>query len=790
MTKRELIIENICSSIKSDAIKNIFLNIFNENCDSIQLSAFEVIIWSAACEQLKSYEITDLNWRVLCILQNISYIDLLNNLNENISIKYRKTILKIKNSYKAGGTAFCLKKYRDIINKLFVYLSEDSRFKNYGNVKEIKNYKNLILDTSLGNLRVARKFGDNSFIVKNIFSNYPVSSSYDELISKEFYLNKENKYTKININCNTNNEFLKNLYSKFYEKYKGQSEYLYGIRFFIYFFSNECKKDNVINYKGLNFSFLKKCYLPFSILDEQLTKNIRDFRLVDYLIQFFRFSIETYREEFKCELFDDIYLQAIMSKGINRILKEGYELVYYNRFEKPPTDHKICIIPNEQTLSNSNSRNIHFMYFDNNKIPEEYREDCIDFIWYSDGYLKDKLDKRAYLEEFLNKLSDYKSRNINLKRIDKINKFIPDEFLYEYRSEIETRYDKLSSIKGVLKVVRKYLIYYKEKYEISDYTLKILTLRGLEEGGKSNVMTKKDISIIYKGFVDKESSTYYGRLYTLVFELFMISNLRIGEILNLKKDCLEEDKITKQTYITYISKTSNKEMIKKAISPEVKRIIHEAINISTYQYDDKLHDYIFVYPSLNKVKTGLKRINFYRHFNKVISDVKGSLDNKEYYPYNIRHTYMNNLCEEGAKNNLTVKQLEAISNDSFKTIKRYYEKKNNIVLMAEVMAGVTLSNVEVDGTIKKYENKGGRKVRKKLGVCNEKVCKFEIAECLICRYFTTFVNRIPRFEAEINECNKEIINTKNELIKKEKILEKEILAKYLVAMYRLKGGES
>ena len=52
------------------------------------------------------------------------------------------------------------------------------------------------------------------------------------------------------------------------------------------------------------------------------------------------------------------------------------------------------------------------------------------------------------------------------------------------------------------------------------------------------------------------------------------------------------------------------------------------------------------------------------------------------------------------------------------------------------------------------------------------------------------MNRIPRFEAEINECNKEIINTKNELIKKEKILEKEILAKYLVAMYRLKGGES
>lgn len=790
MTKRELIIENICSSIKSEAIKNILLKIFNENCDNIQLSTFEVIIWSATCEQLKLYEITDLNWTVLCILQNISYIDLLNNLNENISIKYRKTILKIKNSYKAGGTALGVKKYRNIINNLFVYLSQDLRFRNYENVREIKNYKNLILDTSLGNLRVVRTWGDNSFIVKNIFSNYPINSSYDELISKEFYVDKEDNYVKININCNTNNKFLKNLYSKFYDKYKGQNEYSYGIRLFVYFFSNECKKNNIINYKGMNFSLLKKCYLPFSILDEQLNKYIRDFRIADYLIHFFRFVIEVYKEEFKCELFDDIYIQAIMSKKINWILKEGYELVYYNRLEEPPIHSKFCVVCNEQTLLNSNSRNTHFMYYDNSKIPEEYRNDCIEFIWYSSGYIRHKLDKRAYLEEFLNKLSDYKSRNINLKRIDKIKKFIPDEFLYEYRSEIEARYDKLSSIKGVLKVVRKYLIYYKEKYEISDYTLKILTLRGLEQGGKSNVMTKKDISIIYKGFVDKESNTYYGRLYTLVFELFMISNLRIGEILNLKKDCLEEDKITKQTYITYISKTSNKEMIKKAISPEVKRIIHEAIDISTYQYDDKLHDYIFVYPSLNKVKTGLKRINFYRYFNKVISDVKESLDNKEYYPYNIRHTYMNNLCEEGVKNNLTVKQLEAISNDSFKTIKKYYEKKDNIVLMAEVMAGVTLSNVEVDGSIKKDENTDGRKVRKKLGVCNEKVCKFEIAECLICGYFTTFVNRIPRFEAEIEECNKEIINTKNELIKKEKILEKEILAKYLVSMYRLKGGES
>lgn len=790
MSKKELIIDNICATIKSNDIKSILLEILNKNDDGSYLNTIEVIIWSAVCEKLKIYEVCDLNWNKLCLLQNVSYIELLNSLNEKVLIEYKETILKIKSSYKDGGMALGLKKYRSIIKKLFIYLSEDLRFRSYENIREIKKYEDLILADKLGNLRTERRWGDNSFIAQNIFSNYPINSSYDELISTEFCVNKKEEYTKININCNTNNEFLKKLYSEFCEKYKGQHDYFDGIRFFIYFFSNECKKNNITDYKGMNFSLLKKCYLPFSILDEQINKYVRDFRIVDYLINFFRFVIENYRRKFKEELFDDIYLQAIMSKGINRILKEDYELVYYNRLETPPTYLKFCIVRNEQTLLNSNSRNIHFMYYDNSKIPEEFRADCLEFIWYSDGFLKDKLDKRAYLEEFLNKLSDYKSRNINIKRITGINKFIPDEFLYEYRSEIEARYDKLGSIKGVLKVVRRYLIYYKEKYEIKDYTLKILTLRGLEQGGKSNVMTKNDMAVIYNGFINKESDFAYGRLCTLVYELFMISNLRIGEILNLKKGCLEEDKTTGQKYITYISKTSNKEMIKKIASPEITRIIQEAMGLSNYQDNSELSDYIFVYTSSNKIKTGLKRINFYRYFNKVISDVRENLDNKEYYPYNIRHTYMNNLCEEGVKNNLTVKQLEAISNDSFKTIKRYYEKKDNIILLAEVMAGVTLSNVAVDGTIKKDEYMGGRKVRKKLGVCNEKVCKFEIAECLICRYFTTFVNRIPKFEAEIEECKKEIINTKNELIKKEKMLEKEILAKYLVAMYRLKEGES
>ena len=88
MTKRELIINNIHVNIKSNGIKRMLFKIFSEYNQSSQISTIEVIIWSGVCEKLKMYDISDLDWHEFCSLQNVTYIELLSSLNENIFRKY------------------------------------------------------------------------------------------------------------------------------------------------------------------------------------------------------------------------------------------------------------------------------------------------------------------------------------------------------------------------------------------------------------------------------------------------------------------------------------------------------------------------------------------------------------------------------------------------------------------------------------------------------------------------------------------------------------------------------
>ena len=152
---------------------------------------------------------------------------------------------------------------------------------------------------------------------------------------------------------------------------------------------------------------------------------------------------------------------------------------------------------------------------------------------------------------------------------------------------------------------------------------------------------------------------------------------------------------------------------------------------------------------------------------------------------------MNKVCEEANKKNLSFLDIEAITNDSLKTIRKYYQRRDRIELMAEVMAGVTISDVNINGKILNSEERyGDRKiVKNRLGICKEKKCNFDIAECLICNNFVTFVNRKNVFLNEINRCNLEIENTENEFIRKEKICEKKLLAKYLAEIIKREEGK-
>ncbi|WP_297637773.1 hypothetical protein [uncultured Clostridium sp.] len=151
---------------------------------------------------------------------------------------------------------------------------------------------------------------------------------------------------------------------------------------------------------------------------------------------------------------------------------------------------------------------------------------------------------------------------------------------------------------------------------------------------------------------------------------------------------------------------------------------------------------------------------------------------------------MNKVCDEAREHNLGFSEIKAITNDSVKTIRKYYQQRNRIELIAESMFGIMINDVNCEGEILVSEEKSKLRCTKdNLGQCSENKCKFDLAECLICKNFITFINRKNAFMERVKECDREIEETDNKFIREEKLYEKKLLVKYITGIIKLEEKE-
>lgn len=59
----------------------------------------------------------------------------------------------------------------------------------------------------------------------------------------------------------------------------------------------------------------------------------------------------------------------------------------------------------------------------------------------------------------------------------------------------------------------------------------------------------------------------------------------------------------------------------------------------------------------------------------------------------------------------------------------------------------------------------------------------------MCKHFITFTNRIDVFENRIKKINADLENCEDNMERDNLICEKKLLSKYLVEMFKIKGGE-
>jgi integrase len=779
----ESFIENV---VKDELIKTQIKNLYKLQINRNKTYKYEVVMFLLFILNISEKKITDFNWKQLCSLHNNNLWTQLSNETDLFNkLGLTHIIEKMINYYNSKANALGFKYYKELINNFYRVLMESNCFSEYPNIREMSQYKDLlVLDKKL-QIQKMNISNEMDWVFKTIISNYPVNSNHKEIIQQ--------KFDKVNFLTRTKNEFINKQLTLFLEYFEGETINIFEMKIFIYYFFDSLGSNEIYSFRGFSYDLLVIQFNYYqkkeqSLINRKIVSKIN--RLPSLLVQFYRHLAQVFKVEFEKNLFPKTVEIILNSKSFFKIQKEEFLPIFYDPRERPVTADKFVILPSNYTTHNAAMSNNKWIYVDLTGINPKYCGDLREFIWYASGQIRDRAGKLHYLKEFLNWKSLYDQRIEDVILLHDEEGEFGDLFIYNIRLHFESKYTESGTLRDCLKLIRKFLKYYYEKYKISQSVLDILSLDGLSDSKGGNPLTDNDLKVLYQGFIDKEKKKEpYGRIFTIVFELFTYTNLRIGEILNLERNCLiyhngDEENVE----IKYLKKGSNKEYTYQLISKQIISLIEEALTYTNaFINNDLSRKYIFVHPYKRLVNNECTRINFYSYFTNIQKEKKNELENT-YFPYNLRHTFINNVYREGIKHDLTLTEMAAITGNSFKTAKKYYRKNNEIDLYVEAMSKVTITDVDVTGEILVNENSvnSNQIVKEGLGRCKENACTYDLSECLTCNHFVTFLNRIPSFENLLSKYNKELETTQNEIRILEINIEKKLLGKYLSELYKLK----
>lgn len=775
--KYHIEMKNLINKSQCGVIKSELNSFFDEEKDFItsankakQLSFYFLI------SNLVEIEIGYINWNYCVYLHNLNmYKEIMKR--DIIPISLKGFYLKEYDNYKNKKRITGLYSYQEYINKFYLKIYKDYS-DQYTNVEEIKKYEKFLVDQYQEKYEEKSNYSN---LAPSLLS-FPPNKEYKNLI--KIYCNNISR----NYFLDTDSEFIKKIIITYLYEYGIKQAHPKVYRLTGYYFVKSVKE---YDYKIESLLDMDNRFLKYQIeyfnnipkeIKDDFTKGNQNI-FINQLVIIYRKIMDKLETESNYMSLSKEYRHTLRIKYGTSVLIDKYIPIYYNPFERPPDYGKIAIIANEYTSIGANANVSDATLLELNDISKDAKKDILDYIWYGNGSINLRIKYIYIIKDFY----QFMEKNTKDKGTSNITKkmLITENTLYKYRKKQEFKIDNTSTLKSYLKSIRSLLKHHQNEYSITESMMKILNLNNLEKTNGGNPITESDLKIIYEEVKRKSQK---NKLFLIVFELFTLTNLRLGEILNLERDCIKYKNASGKANISYLSKSSNREYISQLMSEKVTFIIENAIKEtnSITNINKKLSKYIFIEKVEGQSRNDVKKYKFQYDFNNVLNELNDKLEIKNYTVNNLRHTYIHNVYKEGLKLNYSLPKIAAITNNSYKTATNYYRKYNEVSLYVETLSGVILSDVDINGEIindNKYEN--NKNVKQDLGNCTENSCVFEAMECLICPHFVTFTNRIPKFESKLQEINKMIEDTDNPIIIEEAISQKKLLSKYLHNMIEI-----
>lgn len=713
------------------------------------------------------FQISDFNWENYC----------------NLMESYRKLPKSV--NFK--------KNTRELISGFYIYASHkvsDTKVRKY-----IRTNKKLFISNEV--------LGPNDKLnnFQKITSNFPLNTSENHILSVGITKNGVIKSFS-NINVNTENFFVRKILGKFI-KHSLETRYLNDFRYrlFFYYFEQSLKQIEkaIKRIKDFNFDTLYYQYQFYKSVDSE--HNFKPSNsVVSILKKFYLFLDDIYFEDNGTYLFNTSRLNKFLleKQSFFRDLDDGYFPIYKSSQGTMPHNDRWLIQFDTNKPSARYGSYYSTLRFDFSKVVDkELIEDLKVYIWNR----KDTHERLngPVLINFLNSATNYLNENKNVIPLHGVQRLFSNDFILKYRVAIEMRITKNSNkvksgtINEELKEIRGYLRFYKEKYQITEITIQQLTSnKKIYNGG--NPMTANDFEVIKAAMLEKRGIVENGELFFIIFKLATTTKLRLGEILNLERNCvLFKSEALGYGEVQYFSKTSYGELLTEEFLIEDIHLIDNAIKL-TEEIQENAHldlkKFIFLtYMKRNKRTVKRMSYEFCEYFNDIVESQyeKGQLENR-YTPNNSRHTFINSAWQAVEDNLISSLEIGILTGNTAQVASQSY-RKYQTKRFIEATYMITIGDVDIKGEITENEKdiEELQQVNEGAGGClvNDCIKKEDDNEdkCLTCRKFATSLSRISIFENKLEEIQNRILSSESKVEKNYLSAKKKLYSVYLFALY-------
>lgn len=598
----------------------------------------------------------------------------------------------------------------------------------------------------------------NEIETTRILTNFPLNSKVFQISQ---VATQANGTIKVNIFLNTENNFLLQLLKRFIPYYLkkdiGRKKVLdINGRVFFYYFEQSLNQK-VKSIQDFNGNIFKGQY-------EFYSKLVLDVKTVITLLKaFYLFINDLFLEENGVYLFDrvDFNRNLIRNGWFTKYLEEGYTIIFRSNFEDVPNYDKWLIVKKAETqqamYTHSN------ISLDFTKIKDDsFKKELKSYIWnlnISDKYL---VKIFSVLTDFLNYITDYYCNSYDLKvgkNTEPFTNFLVLQYIEKVKVEAKSKNskDEVAFYNIRIGTVKNYLNHIKSFYLIDELTINQLKTKAIKNI-KGNPISYEEIKVISEEFNSLVDSSLDGELFNIVFKLSLTTKLRLGEILNLKSNCIVE-KFENYGVISYTSKTSKFKLEEFLIEDVL--LIEKAINLTEERRNnahDELRNYIFITENKRKYKNELTLIGsrYSQEFTRIIKKLynQGKIK-KNYIPYNARDTFINEAWKMVEDDLISILEVKAITGNTANVAAKHYRNRETRRYI-EATYMIIIGDVSINGEILESEEALGNleSVEQGAGACSSIQCiKLEDEnsdyKCLTCSKFVTSFTRKEIFEKRL-----------------------------------------